>query len=260
MAATIIDAREFARQTDEELLDTHYREGDLASRDELMDRFMPFARKLAVRYMHSREPIDDLVQVASIGLLNAIDRFDPEHGKKFTAFAAPTILGELKRHFRDKGWAIHVPRDLQERALAVSRHAERLSNELHRSPTIDELAEALDCTVEQTVEAIDAGENYQLTSLDAPVAQDDGDGCALTETLGSDDDGFELAEDRQTLASHWAELSDLERQVLGLRLTHGLTQRQISRRIGYSQMHVSRLLRRSMLSLEAAEEVPATYA
>jgi RNA polymerase sigma-B factor len=260
MPASIMEAREFARQTDEELLDSHHREGDLAARDELVDRFMPFARKLAVRYIHSREPMDDLMQVASIGLLNAIDRFDPEHGKKFTAFAAPTILGELKRHFRDKGWAIHVPRDLQERALAVSRHAERLSTELRRSPTIDELAQALNCTIEQTVEAIDAGENYQLTSLDAPVAQDDGDGCALTETLGSDDDGFELAEDRQTLASHWAELSDLERQVLGLRLTHGLTQRQISRRIGYSQMHVSRLLRRSMLSLEAAEEVPATYA
>jgi RNA polymerase sigma-B factor len=260
MTATIMQTRELARRTDEELLDAHYRERDLAARDELVDRFMPFARKLAVRYIHSREPMDDLMQVASIGLLNAIDRFDPEHGKKFTAFAAPTILGELKRHFRDKGWAIHVPRDLQERALAVSRHAERLSTELRRSPTIDELAQALNCTIEQTVEAIDAGENYQLTSLDAPVAQDDGDGCALTETLGSDDDGFELAEDRQTLASHWAELSDLERQVLGLRLTHGLTQRQISRRIGYSQMHVSRLLRRSMLSLEAAQEVPATYA
>jgi RNA polymerase sigma-B factor len=259
MAATIMEAREFARQTDEELLDTHFRERDLAARDELMDRFMPFARKLAVRYIHSREPMDDLVQVASIGLLNAIDRFDPEHGKNFTAFAAPTILGELKRHFRDKGWAIHVPRELQERALAVSRHAERLSTELSRSPTLDELAEALDCTVEQTVEAIDAGENYQLTSLDAPIGEDDGDGCALTETLGGEDDGFELAEDRQTLASNWAELTELERQILGLRLLHGLTQREISQRIGYSQMHVSRLLRRSMLSLDAAD-LPATCA
>jgi RNA polymerase sigma-B factor len=259
MPSTIIEAREFARQTDEELLDTHHREGDLATRAELMDRFMPFARKLAVRYVHSREPMDDLMQVACIGLLNAIDRFDPVHGNNFTTFAAPTILGELKRHFRDKGWAIHVPRELQERALAVSRHAERLSTELSRSPSLDELAEALDCTVEQTVEAIDAGENYQLTSLDAPVAQDDGDGCALTETLGGEDDGFELAEDRQTLASNWAELTELERQILGLRLIHGLTQREISRRIGYSQMHVSRLLRRSMLSLGAAE-VPATCA
>lgn len=251
MAATIMETRELARLSDKELLDTYHRDRDPAARDELADRFMPFARKLAVRYIHSREPLDDLVQVASIGLLNAIDRFDPEHGKKFTTFAAPTILGEIKRYFRDKGWAIHVPRDLQERALAVSRHAERLSVQLHRSPTIVELADALGCTIEQAVEAIDAGENYQLTSLDAPVASDDEDHCALADMLGGEDDGYELAEDRQALASDWAELPELERQILGLRLVHGLTQREISRQIGYSQMHVSRLLRRSMLSLNA---------
>jgi len=259
MAATIIEAREFARQTDEELLETHHREGDPGAREELVERFMPFARALAVRYVHSREPLDDLVQVASIGLLNALDRFDPTFGKKFTTFAAPTILGELKRYFRDKGWTVHVPRDLQERALAVGRHADRLSIELGRSPTIDELAGALDCTVEQAVEAIDAAENYQLTSLDAPATPDDEDGCALADMLGSEDDGFELAEDRQALASSWAKLPPLERQVLGLRLVDGLTQREISRRIGYSQMHVSRLLRRSMLSLDAAG-IPATCA
>lgn len=242
--------RDFSRLTDEQLLDAHFRDGDPAAREELVIRFMPFARKLAVRYIHSREPLDDLVQVASIGLLHAIDRFDPEQGKKFTTFAAPTILGEIKRYFRDKGWAIHVPRDLQERVLALSRHAERLSIELRRSPTVLELADALRCTVEQAVEAIDAGENYQLTSLDAPAAHDDEDG-AVGDMLGSEDDGFELAEDRQTLASSWAKLPPLERHVLGLRLVHGLTQREISRQIGYSQMHVSRLLRRSMLSLSA---------
>lgn len=251
MAATIIETRDPARLTDEELLDAHFRDGDHAARDELVIRFMPFARKLAVRYIHSREPLDDLVQIASIGLLNAIDRFDPDQGKKFTTFAAPTILGEIKRYFRDKGWPIHVPRDLQERVLALSRHTERLSIELRRSPTVVELADALHCTVEQAVEAIDAGENYQLTSLDARVAQDNEDHCALADTLGSEDDGFELAEDRQTLASSWAKLPPLERLVLGLRLGHGLTQREISRQIGCSQMHVSRLLRRSMLSLNA---------
>jgi RNA polymerase sigma-B factor len=253
MTATIMEMRELARLTDEELLHMHSRDGDVAARDELVDRFMPFARRLAVRYMHSREPLDDLVQVASIGLLNAIDRFDPEHGKRFTAFAAPTILGEIKRYFRDKGWTIHVPRDLQERVLAVSRHAERLSVELRRSPTLDELAQALDCTVEQAVEAIDAGENYHLTSLDAPVAQDDEHHCPLGDLLGTEEDGFELAEDRQALASSWGGLPQMERQVLGLRLVHGLTQREISQRIGHSQMHVSRLLRRSMLSLNATE-------
>jgi len=244
-----MEARDVARLTDEELFDAYSREGDSASREELVNRFMPFARKLAIRYVHSREPLDDLVQVASIGLLNAIERFDPDHGKKFTTFAAPTILGELKRHFRDKGWTVHVPRDLQERALAVSRHAERLSSELARSPTLFELAGALDCTVEQAVEAIDAAGNYQLASLDAPAAPDDEEGGSVGDTLGGEDGGFELAEERQALANNWSGLSELERQVLGLRLAHGLTQREISRRVGYSQMHVSRLLRRSMLAL-----------
>src|ERR1700733_14207736 len=198
---TTTQTRELARLTDEELLDTHYRERDPAARDELFNRFMPFARRLAVRYIHSHEPIDDLTQVASIGLLNAIDRFDPMHGQKFTTFAAPTILGELKRHFRDKGWMVHVPRDLQERALSVNRHAERLSAALGRSPTLSELADALGCTVEQAVEAIDAAENYQLASLDAPVLQDDDEGCPLAEMLGSEDDGFEVADERQALAT-----------------------------------------------------------
>lgn len=249
MSVTITVARDLARETEEGLFDIHLRERDPAARDELVDRFMPFARKLALRYIHSREPLEDLVQVACIGLLNAIERFDPEQGKKFTTFAAPTILGEIKRYFRDKGWAVHVPRDLQERALAVSRHADRLSAELGRSPTVDELADALDCTIEQAIEAIDAAENYQLTSLDAPIAQDGEEHCALADTLGSEDDGFELAEERHALVTSWATLSDLEREVLALRLVQGLTQREISRRIGYSQMHVSRLLRRSMHSL-----------
>ncbi len=251
MTATI-ETRELARRTDEQLLEMYRREGDLAARDELVDRFMPFARKLAMRYIHSREPLDDLVQVASIGLLNAIERFDPELGKKFTTFAAPTILGELKRYFRDKGWTIHVPRDIQERALAVSRHAERLSIERGRSPTIVELADSTGYTVDQTVEAIDAGENYQPASLDAPIGQDDENRSILADTLGSEDRGFELAEYRQALASSWAELPELERQVLSLRLIHDLTQREISQRIGCSQMHVSRLLRRSTRSLNAA--------
>lgn len=251
MSATIIDRRELARQTDDELLDTYYRDRDVAARNELVHRFMPFARKLAIRYVHSREPLDDLIQVACVGLLNAIDRFDPDQGRGFTTFAAPTILGELKRYFRDKGWAIHVPRNLKERALAVSRHAERLSVEFGRSPTVVQLAEALGCTIEQAVDAIQAGENYQLTSLDAPVAEDDQERCSLGDTLGAEDDGFDLAEDRQALATSWPELSSVERQVLGLRLVDGLTQREISRQVGCSQMQVSRLLRKSMVSLNA---------
>lgn len=244
--------RDVARLPDEELLLNYHVDRDTQARDELVRRFMPFARKLALRYIHSREPLDDLVQVACVGLLNAIERFEPGRGKKFTSFAAPTIVGELKRHFRDKGWTVHVPRDLQERALAVSRQTERLSARLGRSPTLYELADAIECSVEQVMEAIDAAHNYHPASLDAPVSHDGEDRCALAETLGDEDNGFELTDHRQTIAARWAALSDVERQVLGLRLAHELTQREISQRIGCSQMHVSRLLRRSMMRLDPA--------
>jgi RNA polymerase sigma-B factor len=252
MAVAAIAAHDHARLADDELLDAYHFDHDLDAREELVKRFLPFARKLALRYAHSREPLDDLVQVASVGLLNAIERFEPGRGKKFTSFAAPTIMGELKRHFRDKGWTVHVPRDLQERALAVSRQTERLSARMGRSPTLEDLATALDCSIEQVMEAIDAAHNYHPASLDAPVTHDGEDRCALAETLGDEDDGFELAEHRQALAASWSTLTEMEREVLSLRLVDELTQREISQRIGCSQMHVSRLLRRSMVRLDAA--------
>ena len=252
MSATLTARTDYGRVSDEQLLVIYHEERDPDAQDELVRRFLPFARKLALRYVHSREPLDDLVQVACLGLLNALTRFEPGMGKKFTSYAAPTIMGELKRHFRDKGWSVHVPRDLQERALAVSRQTERLSAQLGRSPTVDELAEALECSQEQVIEALDAAHNYLPASLDAPIAHEDDDRCSLGETLGGEDDGFELAEDRQALAAGWASLSDVEREVLSLRLAHELTQREISQRIGCSQMHVSRLLRRSMIRLDAA--------
>src|ERR1700758_5304051 len=144
MVITSISPLDLTRLPDDELLEAYHFDRDPAAREQLVKRFLPFARKLALRYVHSREPLDDLVQVACVGLLNAIERFEPGRGKKFTSFAAPTIVGELKRHFRDKGWTVHVPRDLQERALAVSRHTERMSAVMGRSPTLDELATALD--------------------------------------------------------------------------------------------------------------------
>jgi RNA polymerase sigma-B factor len=249
--------RDFTRLSDEQLLQFHYEHRDGAARDQLVMRFMPLARKLALRYVHTSEPLADLVQVACIGLLNAVDRFEPGRGKTFTAYAVPTIVGELKRHFRDKGWTVHVPRDLKERALAASRHSERLSSELGRAPTLEELCTALDCTVEQAIEAVDAAHNYHPASLDAPAAHEEDDSCPLAETLGADDNGFDLAEERQSLLAGWQMLTDVEREVLGLRLGQGLTQRQISERIGCSQMHVSRLLRKSFLRLELASESAA---
>ncbi len=145
-----------ARETERRLLVRYHEEGDIAAREELCERFLPLARDLALRYTYTDEPLDDLVQVASLGLIKAIDRFEPGRGTKFTSYAAPTILGELKRHFRDKGWSLHVPRDLQERTLAVSRATEVLSKELGRSPKVREVADHLGCSAEQVLEAQEA--------------------------------------------------------------------------------------------------------
>jgi RNA polymerase sigma-B factor len=240
------------RETERQLLVRYHEEGDLAAREELCERFLPLARDLALRYTYTDEPLDDLVQVASLGLIKAIDRFEPDRGTKFTSYAAPTILGELKRHFRDKGWSLHVPRDLQERTLALSRATEVLSTELGRSPKVREVAEHLNCSVEQVLEAQEAAASYEAASLDAPAARDDGESAALVDLIGKDDSSYELVEDREAIASTWHDLPEVERQVLELRFMHDLTQREIGERIGYSQMHVSRLLRRALNRLESA--------
>jgi RNA polymerase sigma-B factor len=241
-----------ARETERRLLVRYHQHGDLAAREELAERFLPLARDLALRYTYTDEPFDDLLQVASLGLIKAIDRFEPGRGTKFTSYAAPTILGELKRHFRDKGWSLHVPRDLQERTLAVSRATEALSKELGRSPKVREVAEQLGCSVEQVLEAQEAAASYEAASLDAPATRDDGESAALVDLLGATDNSYDLVEDRDAIASTWKALPDVERQVLELRFKHDLTQREIGERIGYSQMHVSRLLRRALNRLETA--------
>src|SRR5215211_6093715 len=241
-----------ARAAERELLVLYHREGDLRAREELVERFLPLARELAARYAYTEEPLDDLLQVASVGLLKAIDRFEPRRGTKFTSYAAPTILGELKRHFRDKGWSLHVPRDLQERALAVSRETEALSKQLGRSPKVREVAAVLGCSIEDVLEAQEAAASYESASLDAPTARDDGESAALVDLLGDEDSAYELVESRDAIASTWRTLPDVERKVLELRFMHDLTQREIGERIGYSQMHVSRLLRRALDRLETA--------
>ena len=244
--------RAAARELEQALLVRYHRAGDLAAREELVERFLPFARDLARRYSYTEESFDDLVQVASLGLIKAIDRFDPDRGAKFTSFAAPTILGELKRHFRDKGWALHVPRDLQERTLAVTRETEALSKSLGRSPKVREVANSLGCPVEAVLEAQEASASYEAASLDAPTSRDDDEAAALVDMLGDDDSAYELVESRDAIASTWKALPDVERKVLELRFMHDLTQREIGDQIGYSQMHVSRLLRRALNLLETA--------
>jgi RNA polymerase sigma-B factor len=244
--------RSRTRSLERRLLIRYHRDGDVAARDELVERFIPLARDLAKRYRYTDEPLDDLVQVACLGLIKAIDRFDPDRATRFTSYAAPTILGELKRHFRDKGWALHVPRDLQERALALSRQAETLSTQLGRSPTIRELAAALDCSVEEAVEASEAAASYEAASLDAPTTRDDDESGSLLDLVGREDDSFDLVERRDAIASTWKLMPDLERRVVELRFSHELTQREIGERIGYSQMHVSRLMRKAINRLEDA--------
>ena len=241
-----------ARETERLLLVRYHELKDLAAREELVERFLPLARDLALRYSYTDELFDDLLQVASLGLIKAIDRFEPGRGSKFTSYAAPTILGELKRHFRDKGWSLHVPRDLQERSLAVSRATELLSKELGRSPKVREVAEHLGCSSEQVLEAQEAAASYEAASLDAPAARDDGESASLVDLLGHEDSAYELVEDRQAIASTWRALPEVERKVVELRFMHDLTQREIGEQIGYSQMHVSRLLRRALTRLETA--------
>ena len=244
--------RDQERETERQLLIRYHHEGDLAAREELAERFLPLARDLALRYTYTDESFDDLLQVASLGLVKAIDRFEPDRGSKFTSYAAPTILGELKRHFRDKGWALHMPRDLQERTLRVNRATEALSKQLGRSPKVREVAAELGCSIEQVLEAQEASASYEAASLDAPTVHDDGESASLVDLLGDEDSAYELVESRDAIASTWKALPDVERKVLELRFMHDLTQREIGERIGYSQMHVSRLLRRALDRLETA--------
>jgi RNA polymerase sigma-B factor len=242
----------FDRRAEERLLIRYHRHSDLSAREELTCRLMPLARDLAARYANSGEPLDDLTQVAYLGLLKAIDRYDLDRGSGFVAYAVPTIRGELKRHFRDKGWAMHIPRDLQERALAVRRCRSALEGRLGRSPTVREVASELECGTEQVLEASLAANQYTVASLDAPPSRDDSEAGSLVELVGSRDERYAAVEDRTVIAGNWTGLSDLERQVVRLRLVDELPQREIGRRVGFSQMHVSRVLRRALEHLEPA--------
>jgi RNA polymerase sigma-B factor len=243
-------------QEDRRLLVRYHREGDPAAREQLVTRFLPLARQLARRYQRGGEQLDDLVQVASLGLLKAIDRFDPARETAFSSFAVPTILGELKRHFRDKGWSVRVPRDLQELAVKVDRVGDEMSRELGRAPTPAELAERTGTTLEQVLEAREASAAYRAVSLDRPRSEDDEDGDSFADGFGADDPGYGLAEDAATVERLMRVLSDREREVLRLRFEEDLTQSEIGQRVGVSQMHVSRLIRQSISRLRDEADAP----
>jgi RNA polymerase sigma-B factor len=232
-----------------DVLFVRWRQGqDVRARDQLIDRFMPLARKLARRYV-GREPFDDLMQVASLGLLKAIDRFDPDRGTAFSSLAVPTILGELKRYFRDTGWFAHVPRGVQETALKVQNAERELATKTGRSPTAQDLATFMELPVEEVIEALYAAAAHHATSLDAPLDDGHDEGTSIAETLGVEDDRFEYVEAAATIAGCLGSLSKLERQVLALYFLEELTQAQIGRQLGVSQMQVSRILRRAIARL-----------
>jgi RNA polymerase sigma-B factor len=217
--------------------------GDPKAREAIALRFQPLAEYLARRFVGRGESLEDLIQVADIGLINAIDRFDPDRGYQFSTFASSTIVGELKRHFRDKGWSVRVPRQLQETGLRLNRELPILTQELGRSPTIAEIAERLEIDPEQVLESVEAAQAYSTSSLDAPAAVT---GLAPVETLGNDDAAFERSEGWAGVAPAIRELPERERRVLYLRFFADMTQSEIAEEIGVSQMHVSRILRQTL--------------
>jgi RNA polymerase sigma-B factor len=236
---------------DRRLLIRYHRDGDQAARETLVERLLPLARRMARR---SDEPLDDLVQVATLGLIKAIDRFDPARETAFSSYAVPTMLGELKRYFRDNGWAVHVPRGMQERVMQVDSAVKDLARRKGRSPSAGEVAAALALTDEQVLEAMEAASAYDAVSLESYRFGDDGDGETYAESIGVEDGRYELVEYGATIAPTLAALPARDRIVLHLRFVEDLTQAEIAERVGVSQMHVSRLIRRALERLRTVAE------
>jgi RNA polymerase sigma-B factor len=232
------------------LLERYAKDHSPIVREELVDRFMPLARRLASRYAGGAEPFDDLLQVASVGLVKSIDRFDPERGTAFSTFAVPTILGELKRHFRDRGWSVHVPRDVQERILKVERAMAELPAKLGHAPTVQEIGKRIEATDEEVLEAMHASQGHHAVSLDATSSIGDGDEPApLRDRIGEEDLSFNTVEYGEAIAPVLDEISERDRTVLHLRFVDDMTQSEIAERVGVSQMHVSRILRSTIEKL-----------
>jgi RNA polymerase sigma-B factor len=229
-----------------ELLHRYHEQGDLSARQALVEQMLPLVRTLARRYVNRGEPLDDLIQVGCVGLIKAVDRFDVQRELRFSTFAVPTILGEIKRHFRDRAWSVRVSRGIQERNAKIGREVDRLSSRLGRSPTVEELAEATESTVEQVLEALQGAQAYATVPLEQSLGEDG----ELLDWLGAEDPGYDQAEERLVLARGLEILPARERQIVTLRFFEGLTQREIADRVGVSQMHVSRLLRRAIARMQ----------
>jgi RNA polymerase sigma-B factor len=220
----------------------------LAIRDEMVTMHLPLVYAMARRFRDRGEPLEDLVQVGTIGLIKAVDRFDPGRGVEFSTYATPTIIGEIKRHFRDKGWAIRVPRRLQELRLRITSATAELTQRSGRSPTVGELAAHIGVSEEEILEGLESSQAYATLSLDAGGDPDD-DSASIAATLGADDDALAGVEYRESLRPLLAALPEREREILVLRFFKNMTQSQIAEQVGISQMHVSRLLARSLAQL-----------
>ena len=245
------------RPTQEEKLLARYREtGDMRAREELIAHLLPLAKRLAGRYRHSGESQEDLEQVACVGLIKAVDRYESDVGP-FVRYAVPNILGELRRHFRDKGWGMHVPRTVQENFLKVNDATEQLSGRLGRTPATRDIAEATGLSLEDVIEAIDAGRSYSPAALDAPHPGEDDGSRVLGDTLGTKEKGYDYVDIGQAIAPAFKVLPEREQMIVHLRFFEDLTQSEIAERVGISQMHVSRLLRRAIDRLNAAVETTA---
>jgi RNA polymerase sigma-B factor len=251
------------QKTDRELLHRYHERGDLEARERLIEQYLPLVRSLARRYSYRGEQLEDLVQVGCIGLIKAIDRFDVDRGVELTTYATPNIIGEIKRHFRDKGWSVRVPRGLQELNVRLSRLIEDLTVQLERSPTIPELAKAAGVEEEEVLEALESGQAYATLSLSAPASGDENSDLDPLESLGEIEHEYEVSENRAVLAPGLKALDDRERRILHLRFYEGLTQSQIAQLVGISQMHVSRLIRRALEKMRdeiAAEQTVRGHA
>ena len=238
------------RHSDEELLRRYHELGDVDARQQLIERHVEFVRRLAQRYARRGEQLDDLTQVGCVGLIKAIDRYDGGFGASLTTYAAPNILGEIKRHFRDRGWSVRVPREIQELNVRLTKVVDELTTKLGRSPSVDELAEATGATVEHVIEALESSSAYSAMSL-SESTDPDGESSSPMDAVGEEDLGFERSEQRLTLATGIQRLPSRERTILHMRFFEGLTQSEIAERIGISQMHVSRLLRAALERLRA---------
>jgi RNA polymerase sigma-B factor len=237
-------ASERARDEDRALLRRYHEGGDTSAREELIERHLPLVRSLARRYAGRGESLEDIEQVGAIGLIKAIDRFELARDVSLATYATPNVVGEIKRHFRDKGWAVRVPRALQELNASMSGAIERLTVRLSRSPSIAEIAAELETTPEQVLEALEVGSAYSTVSLSSgPTGENELDPL---ETIGAEDEEFERSEQRAALAPALERLPAREREILRMRFEEGLPQTQIAQRVGLSQMHVSRLIRKSL--------------